>query len=379
MWRPDVFFALTGDVRRNSRALRQVRALVSLGYKIEACALAPAAETVWLEEGIRLRCFPQPQGGGPRFFYAVHRMFSEAARQTPAAIYHASDLYALPAMQSAARRNNGKLVYDARELYPFVSSTSGRPWIRLFWYLLERRFIRQADAVLTVSDSIAVRLAAMYGIQGPVVLYNVPQAVRIAPANGLRTHKAANKVLILHQGQIRKSRGCTLLLDAMRDIRGADLIFLGNGPLKPELLRMAAQHHLDDCVHFMNPVPPDELLSLTASADIGVTLLEDTCLNHRFALPNKLFEYLTAGLPVLASDLPEIRKVVAGFDVGCVVNPWNRQALVNTLQRMVDDAPARAHWSANAAAALASYSWEKTSRRFIQCYERLLPPANRLS
>ena len=341
---PDVVFALTGDVRRNSRALKQLRALAALGATVEALTFGPEADDPALEDGIRLRVLARPPGSGPRFFARAHRLFAQTARQIPARIYHASDLYTLPAMHAAARQHGTRLVYDARELYPFVASTAGRPWVRWFWRFIEGRHIRHADAVFTVSDSIAERLAQTYGIARPPVLHNVPPYRAVASSGYLRaqTGVAPETVVLLHQGQIQRGRGGALLAEAMGEVQGAVLVFLGGGPLKPTVKQQVAAAGLDDRIRFLDPVPPDALLPVTASADVGITLLEDTCLNHRFALPNKLFEYLMAGLPVLASDLPEIRGVVETFDVGCVVDPADRAALVKTLQHMVDANEARA-------------------------------------
>ena len=156
---PDVVFALTGDVRRNSRALKQLRALAALGATVEVLTFGPPADDPSLEEGIRLRVLHRPPGSGPRFFARAHRLFAQTAGQLSARVYHASDLYTLPALHTAARRHGGRLVYDARELYPYVASTARRPWARGVWRFVEGRHIRHADAVFTVSHSIADRLA----------------------------------------------------------------------------------------------------------------------------------------------------------------------------------------------------------------------------
>ncbi|HMB93414.1 MAG TPA: glycosyltransferase family 4 protein [Rhodothermales bacterium] len=370
----DIVFALTGDVRRNSRALKQLRSLATLGVTIDVYTLGAPAATETMEENIRLHFLPRASGSGPGFFARNHRTFREATRSAQARVYHASDLYNLPAMRATARQHGGKLVYDARELYPYVASTAGRPTVRQFWRVVEGYYIRRADAVFTVSESIADQHVAMYGIPRSTVLYNAPPFDSVTPSTALRdlTGVSDDTVVLLHQGQIQKDRGCLLLTDAMRDMRGAVLIFLGGGPLKPALEAHVEKTGLNDRVRFLDPVPPDDLLPVTASADVGITLLEDTCLNHRFALPNKLFEYLMAGLPVLASDLPEIRKVVKGFDVGAVVNPTDREALVKRMQDMADDKQARQRWQANAPRVFETFNWESASQRFIRIYQDLL-------
>ena len=370
---PDVVFALTGDVRRNSRALRQLRTLAAEGLSVLILTLGPPAHQPSLSKGLSLHVLPSPAGRGPLFFGRVHRLFRQAAREFPAQVYHASDLYTLPALHAAARAHAGRLAYDARELYAHVAATTGRPWIRLFWQSVERRYIRRADAVFTVSPSIAQALQQTYRITPPIVLYNAPPAQSLAPSGVLRERLglSADTAIVLHQGQLRSHRGVTRLVEAFRHVPGGVLVFLGDGPLKPALRQSALHPELAGRVHFLDPVPPDALLPVTASADIGVTLLEDVCLNHRYALPNKLFEYLRAGVPVLGSDLPEVRRVVMDYDVGRVVDPADEAALADTLRYMVDHSEDRARWARNAPAVFDTYSWEQSAARFVRTYQNL--------
>ncbi len=365
----DVVFALTGDVRRNSRALKQLRAITALGRSTLVVDLDDPAALAPDLPGVRVLSLGRPSGNGPRFFREVHRRFTRALGSTRAAVYHASDLYVMPAAARAARRQGARLVYDARELYPFVAATAGRPWVTLFWHLLEGKYIRKADAVCTVSESIARRLVAQYGIPDPVVLFNVPEWQSVPRTNWLQERLVlpADRVIVLHQGNIQHGRGGRVLVEAMRHVRGADLVFLGGGSMRPALEQAVRVGGIER-VHFLDPVLPAELLAVTASAHIGVTLLEDTCLNHRFALPNKLFEYLMADLPVVASDLPEIRGVVAGFEVGELVDPGNPASIAAGIQRLVDDPSRRAACAGRAREACETFSWEKASERFTHIY-----------
>ncbi len=370
---PEIVFSLTGDVGCNSRAQKQLRELVSLGASVAVLHLG-SDSVCGMPDGVSVRAIQRPAGSGPRFFAAVHRRFSEAARAFQSKVYHASDLYTLPAMGRAASERDGLLAYDARELYPHVASTASRPWVRAVWRAVEHRHIRRADAVFTVGDAIADVLCRFYRIARPIVIHNVPDYAEPAPSDALRTMTGAdvNTVLLLHQGNIQKHRGCSLLVDAMPSVEGAMLIFLGGGPLKEEMRRKVDRKGLAEWVRFIDPVPPAGLLSLTASADIGITLLKDTCLNHRLALPNKLFEYLMAGLPVLASNLPEVGGLVNRFKVGMTVDPVDTAALAETIQYMVDNTGARAKWAGNSRRVFSEFSWEKASARFRSAYQNLL-------
>lgn len=298
-------------------------------------------------------------------------MFTRALKSFDAEHYHASDLYCLAAVRRAAKRRDALLTYDARELYPFVAATRGRPWVRWFWRRFEARHIKDCHAVFTVSDGIADLLQDTYHILRPVVVHNAPETQEVRRSDVLRKQLPIppDGRIVLHQGQMRKDRGCTQLVEAATAISGAHIVFLGDGPLQPQLQTAAAEFGIADRVHFVEAVAPNRLLNYTASADVGVTLLEDTCLNHRLALPNKLFEYLMAGLPVLGSDLPEIRGIITKFDVGLVADPSRVDKVRNALEIMLaDDAPI-SKWQGNAKRVSETISWEIASHRFLTAIE----------
>lgn len=369
----DVVFALTGDVRRNSRALRQIRALTEHGLSVEVISHGTGDTAIRIPKA-RLHLIGNPLGQGPQYFWANHRRVADAAAYIQARVYHASDLYVLPAMASAARKRAGCIIYDSRELYPYVVSTVGRPWVRAFWRSVERRHIRRVDGVISVSDGIADKLVQLYGIPRPTVVHNVPDRPPVRSSNRLRNMLGldANVTIILHQGQMRPHRGCELVVDVMRDVPGAVLVFLGDGPLRNDLERRAKAQNIAHCVFFLDAVPPDELLAHTASADIGVSLLEDVSLNHHLALPNKLFEYLAANVPVVASDLPEIRKIVLTYDVGLVADVSNRADLLAALRQATFDRILREHWRRNIPAVFETFNWRSASQRLLHLYDDVL-------
>lgn len=370
----DIVFGLTGDIAGNSRALKQVRLLLEMGYRVEVITFTHPRTLQPLQGNVAVHKLPMPTGRGPLFFARVHRLLKNKANKLPATLYHASDLYALPALSSIAQSHDSLLVYDARERYPYVAATAGRPWVSAFWHFVERSYIHHSSAVFTVSPSIAAHMAASYNISPPKVLFNAPPIQSVTPSAQLRAKAdlPPDSIIVLHQGQMRSDRGCIKLVRAMQHVQGAALVFLGDGPLKPTLLQLAQSLNLTEKVRFLPPVPPDALLPLTAEADLGVTLLEDTCLNHRLALPNKLFEYLMAGLPVLGSNLPELRSVIEAQGVGLVVDPSDPGALVTTLQKMVNDKAARTRWSHNTSKVFETFSWEQASQVFKQTYRALL-------
>jgi glycosyltransferase involved in cell wall biosynthesis len=139
--------------------------------------------------------------------------------------------------------------------------------------------------------------------------------------------------LILHQGAPAPGRGCEVLVEALARLRGVHLAFLGDPePVYEQELRAALRRwRVEDRVAMLPSIPLPELLAYTAEADVGVTLLQDTCENHRLALPNKLFEYIAAGVPVVASALPETRRLVESRGVGWCTAPADPEAVAQAL------------------------------------------------
>ena len=383
----DVAFALQGALNNNSRALRQLRLLGDAGLRIRVVSAVsgavaeterPGIDPVDIDPigipGVRIDAISVSAPSGPPFFWELHRRMRQALLETPARVFHASGLYVLPAAWAAAQPCGARVAYDVRELYPHVPATVGKPWARAFWSLLERRYIRRADVLMTVGDAIADRLTATYGVARPAVLYNIPTRKPIPPRPApLVPGLGPDTVTILHQGHMMKERGCEELVAAMRDIEGAVLVFLGGGPLRAALQEQAEALGVAQRVHFIDPVSSDRLLEHTAAADLGVTPLRDTCLNRRFALPNKLFEYLMAGLPVIASDLPEIRRVVAPHDVGILCEPGNQAALTDALRRAVAQKSLRERWRRNIPRVFETFNPDSVSKDFMHIYEALLP------
>lgn len=371
----DIAFALTGDPRVNSRALRQLRLLSEVGFKVLVLGLGtPVGMTEMNIKNVTLICLPRPNGSGPRFFWRNHRQFKSALKYVKSTVYHASDLYTLPAMRQAADRHHARLVFDARELYTHLPSTTRRPWVRATWEVIQHLHIHRANCIYTVSESIAQHLQKKHNTQNICLMRNIPAPQAAAPTRSLRERLALppNVTIILHQGNLQKHRGATMMVEAMLHTDNAVLVFMGHGPLRSDIEHLVQNLDLQAKVRFIDPVPPEKLLSVTASADLGLTFLEDCCLNHRYALPNKLFEYLAAGVPVIASDLPEISQIIQRFSVGCVVPPGNTKALAAALNRAVSDTELRQKWIMNTPNVQKVFNFATESERFTAAYLPLL-------
>lgn len=256
------------------------------------------------------------------FQYAswVASVLLAAFRRRPIAV-QATSVETLPAAVILGIFRRIPVVYDAAELES--EKFPGRPRASRIVRAIERVCLPFVAETCVVSGSIADWYVKRYGVRRPPLVRNLPaRAAQASARTGALRRRLGipdDALVALFQGGLAPGRGIPALVDAaLRLPADRHVVFLGYGPLEP-LVEAAAREKKN--VHFWPAVPPAELPALTADADLGLILYEDVCLNHRYCLPNKLFEFYLAGLPVLASDLVEMRRFIEAHDAGVLVTP----------------------------------------------------------
>ncbi len=289
-------------------------------------------------------------------------------------VVHAHDVNTLPTAWLAAKLSGARLVYDAHEI---STSREGYTSFRKLVAVVEKWLMPRADGTITTTEARAKFFARAYGIARPVVLQNRPRRQAVQQSGRIREELALERPwpVVVYQGGVQQGRGLERLARIAADVPGAYFVFIGGGRLEASLRDIAAELGLQDRVRFIPTVALAELPSYTASADIGVQPIENTCLNHYTTDSNKLFEYVQAGLPVVASDLPEIRRVVREHDLGLLVPPGDSAALVAALRELVADADKRRFYAAQSRKAAALLNWESQEHELLALYERVLGDA----
>ncbi|MBK6660231.1 MAG: glycosyltransferase family 4 protein [Proteobacteria bacterium] len=294
-------------------------------------------------------------------------------------VYHAHELWMLESCALAARASGARLVYDSHELEPhrnldWCAASNAR---RIAY---EQRYIADADAVFTVSPGVARALETTYQLPAVGLLRNTPWLAKLRPAaRGLRTVLGldANTPLVVYTGLITRHRGLELMLEALARLPGFHLAMVGRAEptIAAALQEQAARLGLAARVHALPPVPPEELIDFIASADVAVIAAPDACLSYRYSLPNKLFEALFAGLPLVVSDLEDMRDFVLRHRLGQVFAQGDVAALAAALgdvmserERYVDEAARqdlcqRLSFEREAAGLLAEYARLAASTR----------------
>jgi glycosyltransferase involved in cell wall biosynthesis len=372
-----VCMLLHKSVVHDARVRREAKALAAAGHDVVVVHLAGAdvPQTV-AREGYRV---VPALGRRTRLPLRAHRLvmfggFVRAVRRERPDVVHAHDAAMLAPGLAAASSVGARLVYDSHEL------ATGVPYRERLWALfvrvLERAVIRRCDAVLTVSDGIADRLVELHGLRRrPAVVRNLPD-VAGPPAGGGRLRRVAgigDAPLVLHQGAPARHRGCEQLVRAMEFVPDAELVFLGDEGdpgYVAALARLAEHHGLEERVHFVPSVQLEELLAETAEADVGVSLLEDVCENHRLALPNKVFEYVAAGVPVVVSRLPEVRRLVEERGIGWTADASDPADIARALREALAGRE-EPRLRANLREAARELSWASEQGRLLAVYDDL--------
>ncbi|MFL5751108.1 MAG: glycosyltransferase family 4 protein [Chloroflexota bacterium] len=310
------------------------------------------------------------------------RAQSRAARAiaTPADVIHAMAFLSLPVAHGvAARAGAPPVVYDARDIYANAANASRLPGIArrgLAWS--ERRWARRAARVVTVNDAYADVLAQRLGPPRPLVVMNGPSRDALPDVGQRRFHErlglSPGMRVVLYHGGFSPERGIEQLIDALALLdETAVLVLLGYGVMRDELERRASDPVVDGRLHVLAAVPPEDLLDWVASADVAAMPIQPTTLNHGLTTPNKLFEAMAGGVPVVASDLPGMASIVLETGCGVLCDPTDPAMIAASIRRVLEASAAeRSAWRAGGRGAVAGrYSWESQVEGLLREYGRL--------
>ena len=252
-------------------------------------------------------------------------------------LFVSNDLDTLLANFCASKlKKSCKLVYDSHEYFTEVPELIDRPKVKAMWEKIEGWIFPKLKSVYTVNESIAQRYSEKYGV-GVKVVRNIapkyqPGQVLSRADLGLPEDKF---ILILQGAGINVDRGAEELINAMKLLEHVLLIIVGDGDVLPQIKKSIIIYGLQNKVILFGKRPYLEMMQYTANADLGLTLDKPNNLNYLFSLPNKVFDYIQAGTPIICTDLIEVRKVVEGHDVGLILNDLTPESIalaVNTLR-----------------------------------------------
>jgi len=345
-----VVMAVSNDFVTDARVYKEAKTLSDAGYQVVVIATKRKSDKLPPEEKVagfivkrvelpdktsgvnyaieRIKQIKQTtKFGRPYFDKFYERLLSEKGN-----IYHANDADTLLPAYKAAKLNNAKLVYDVHDLYPDMLDAlisyhrKNGEYIEWLLILLAKRnyarieagYINKVDVLITVNETLAKELINRYNLRKkPVIIYNYPEIPKIKQSNLIREKLGLSNdtKIVLFQGVFHPGRSLKELVEAMQFVDdNIVLVFLGKGKLEEELKNLVNKLSLESRIFFLGEVPYSEVFNYTVSADVGIVALEESAINKKSS-PVKIYDYLAAGLSVVATDTPEIRKILPSANI----------------------------------------------------------------
>lgn len=305
---------------------------------------------------------------GPLFYaeYNIRLLFFLVFHQADLLV--SNDLDTLTANYVAHKLKSIPIVYDSHEYYTGTPELINRPRVQGIWKFIERSIFPKLSDIFTVNESIAALYNQEYH-KHLHVLRNIPKKLTKRPTlnSGDLGFDSKKHLIILQGAGINIQRGAEEAILAMKFVENTILLIIGSGDVIDSLKEMVKTNNLTEKVEFFPKKPYSELINYTSAAEIGLTLDKDTNINYRFSLPNKLFDYIHAGTPVLASPLPEIRKIIDKYKVGITIESHNPEHIASKINYMLEN-DFKTKLKENLEVAANELNWENEEKILKQVY-----------
>ena len=360
-----IIISVTNDLATDQRVLRTCECFNEMGYEI-------------LLIGRQLKDSPAINHHFKTFrfhlifnkgflFYAEYnlRLFFKLLFLKKQLLY-ANDLDTLLPNFLVSRLSSCKLIYDSHEYFTEVPELITRPKIKAIWTQLESFIFPRLKNVITVNADLANIYSSKYEVPVTVVK-NVPDSSR---ENGMRPLEFLknDQKMILYQGALNLGRGLELMIDAMSNLNNYLLVIAGDGDIADQLRLRVEQKYLGNQILFLGKLAPEALRNITKQAALGLSLEEDMGLSYRYCLPNKVFDYISAGIPVLVSCLPVLQKLLATYKVGECLSQRNPEGLAAAIEKIIEN---KNDYSKELKRASGDLNWENEKKILIEFIDKI--------
>lgn len=350
------YISVINDLVTDQRVNRVALLLSEIGFEVYCFGRRLRTSPELPINALRYRRYRMLFTGGPLFyaFFNLRLLTSLLFLRRPALLI-SNDLDTLPANYLVSRIRKVPLIYDSHELFTQVPELVHRKSVQSVWKWIERLLVPGIKHAMTVSYSIATIYRRLYGTRF-LVVRNVPARIEYTPSNVER----AEQQMIIYQGALNPGRGLELMIDAMAFLPGIRFVVAGSGDIEKELRQRVIRKGLQDRIEFEGRMTPEELLPLTRSADLGISLEEDLGMSYRYSLPNKIFDYIQCRVPVLCSALPEMSRIVDTYGIGISTRERDPEKLAGIIRFMLRERAGGA-WMNALEKAARELCWEKES------------------
>ena len=360
-----IIVSVTNDLVSDNRVHKVCTTLHNMGFMVLLVGRKLPASLPVDKRKYSIKRFKLPFHKGPQFYAFFNIRLFLFLLFSKFDILLANDLDTLPANFIVSKIKNKPLVYDSHEYFTEVPELIDRPRVKRIWEWLEKKIVPEIKYAFTVCNSIANVYTKKYGTPFKVVR-NIPVSTEtIAFDKEEKTEK-----IILYQGAINIGRGLEQVILAMHFIENAKLIIAGDGDIKTYLEKLVDKENIQNKIEFTGRLPFAELTKLTPNADLGLSIEEDLGLNYRFALPNKLFDYIHAQVPVLVTNLPEMVAIVNEYQIGEITESLKPRHLAGKITDALQNLHKRKVWKINLLLAAKELTWENEEKVIQEIFDR---------
>ena len=355
MSKQTIIVSVTNDLATDQRAHKICTTLMELNYEVILVGrYYPSSKFIYRK--YETKRFNLWFNSGPLFYPNYNlRLFIFLLFTKPNLLW-SNDLDTLPCNFLYSRLSTTKLIFDSHEYFTEVPELINRPFIQSLWKTLEKRMLPKIKHVLTVSQSIAALYEKEYGTKVSV-LRNVPvlkkKEIRIEDL------KVSGKKIIIYQGALNINRGIEHMVKAMQYVDNSIFYILGTGDIAQQISALINELQLQQKVIMKGVIPLEELHGYTKQADLGLSLEEDAGLNYRYALPNKIYDYVHAEVPVLVSNLPEMKKLVTEYEFGDFIESHAPKHIAEKITAMLANKEKMEFWKTKCKQAALELNWNK--------------------
>lgn len=373
--KPKTIISVTNDLVTDQRVRKVCEYMEDIGFEVVLVGRKlPDSLPIPKHWKYKTKRFPLWFKKGPLFYatYNLRLFFYLVFRKVDVLV--SNDLDTLFANTWARKfKKNVTLVYDSHEYYCGTPELISRPKVQNFWRRIERRCVPKVDEMITVNESIAKMYRKEYDREVKVVRNitdaNFPEPTKSRKELGLPEDK---KVVIMQGAGINIQRGAEEMIAAIQKVDNAVLAIVGDGDVVPELKQKVAIEKWEDKVLFFGKRPYAELMNFTALSDVGVSLDKNTNVNYQFSLPNKIFDYIHAGIPLLVSNLKEVAAIVRDYEVGMVTDSHEIDEIAEKLNTLFQDENLQSKYRENTKKAAKELNWKKETEVLDQVYLQFL-------
>jgi glycosyltransferase involved in cell wall biosynthesis len=366
-----ILMAVTNDLVSDNRVHRIAITLLDMGFEVTLAGRKYPSGKIIFNRPYKIRRFSLWFNKGPLFYagYNIRLFFYLLFNRFDVIV--SNDLDTLPGCFYASRILRIPLVYDSHEYFTEVPELISRPKVKRFWEGIEKTILPKIKHCYTVCQSIADIYNNRYKTSFRVVR-NIPYKLKDLKSDGFVPPFPTDKPVVIYQGAVNLGRGIEEAILAMHRLDNVNLVIIGWGDIIDKCKKLAEDEGLTDKVIFTGRIPLEELNKITRFATIGLSVEKDMGLNYRYALPNKLFDYIQSEVPMLVSPLPEIKRIVEDYNVGLIIEESSPEAIAGGIYKMLSDDELYHQWKENCRKAKEILCWENERNVVLSIYNPFL-------